>query len=133
MKIKHILEAKLAKHREGWMWAVKRDMEITLRGGRHDKHVTREFFEWIKDNKNTLNHLYKALQADAEAARDFLRDNWGEEPKGEHVAWHWIGELDYAELAVYQQLHKRMPFEELDYVARIMIDVVSDEVKGETL
>ena len=42
---------------------------------------------------------------------------------------HWVGELDYTELTVYQQLRKILPAEELDYVARIMIDVVADEVK----
>ncbi len=130
LKIKQILEAKYVNQKKGWLWVVKRDIEITLRGGRHDKHITMKFFNWAKDNKKTLNHLYLALQNNAQRAYEFLENNWGRPPTGEQLNFYWYGELDFTEFAVYQQLRKILhSTEELDYVARIMVDVVADEIK----
>ncbi len=129
MKLQQILEAKYVTQKRGWLWAVEEDIKTTLHQG-YDKYQTMEFFNWAKDNKKTLNHLYQELQDDVQRAADFLEDNWGRAPTGEQLNLHWYGELDYHELAVYQQLRKILPTEELDYVARIMVDVVADEIRN---
>ena len=131
LKIKQIIEAKYASQKKGWLWAVEQDVKITIRNG-HDENITMEFFNWVKDHEKTLDHLYRALQDDAQAAADFLENNWGRAPDGGQLNFYWIGELDYTELAVYQALRKILPAEELDYVARLLIDVVADENKNET-
>lgn len=128
MKLQQILEAKYVTQKKGWLWAVEKDVETTIRSG-YDENITMEFCNWAKDNKKTLNHLYKALQDDAQRAYDFLEDNWGIAPTNEQLNFYWVGELDHTELAVYQQLRKILPTDELDYVARIMIDVIADEIR----
>lgn len=128
MKLQQILEAKYVTQKKGWLWAVESDVKATIRSG-YDENITMEFCNWAKDNKKTLNHLYKALQDDAQRAYDFLEDNWGIAPTNEQLNFYWVGELDHTELAVYQQLRKILPTDELDYVARIMIDVIADEIR----
>ena len=130
MKLQQILEAKYVTQKRGWLWAVEQDCKTTIHAG-YDEHQTMEFFNWAKNNKKTLDHLYRALQDDAQRAYDFLEDNWDMPPTGRLVVDHWVGELDYTELAVYQQLRKIFPVEELDYVTRMLIDVVADEIKNE--
>ena len=128
MKLQQILEAKYVTQKRGWLWAVEEDVKTTIHQG-YDKDQTMAFFDWAKDNKKTLNHLYQTLQDSAQTAADFLEDNWGRAPTGEQLNFYWVGELDHTELAVYQQLRKILPAEELDYVARIMIDVIADEIR----
>ncbi len=128
MKLQQLFEAKYVSQKKGWLWAVENDVKTTIRSG-YDENITMEFLTWAKDNKKTLNHLYKGLQDDAQRAHDFLEDNWGWAPTNEQLNWYWVGELDYTELAVYQQLRKILPVDELDYVARIMIDVIADEIR----
>jgi len=130
MNLQQLLEAKYVTQKKGWLWAVEQDVKTTINAG-YDIDSTTEFFNWAKDNKKTLDHLYQAFQDDVQRSADFLEDNWGGiAATGEQLVWYWVGEIDYTELAVYQQLRKILPADELDYVARIMIDVIADEIRN---
>jgi len=128
MKLRRILEARLVKPK-GWLWAIENDVETTLRQG-YDKEQTMEYLEWVKDNKKTLNHLYIAMQADAQQAADDAEEHLGERLTGEQMLFRWMGVFDYRELAVYQELRKILAHEELDYVANMMVDVIADEIRS---
>lgn len=128
MKVNQLLEARLVKPK-GWFWAIEQDVKMTLRQG-YDKEQTLSYLEWARDNKKTLNHLYRALQIDAQQVADDVEEHMGQRLTGEELVYRWIGDLDYRELTVYQELKKLLPHEELDYVARMMVDVVADEIRN---
>ena len=127
MKIKHILEAKQASNRKGWFWAIEDDVKVSLKAG-HNRDQTMEYFNWVKDNRKTLNHMYVAFKSDLADIQE--QDVENEYPEhAENIIDAWIGQLDYREFAVYQQLRKILPSEELDYAVRVMIDAVVDEFR----
>ena len=128
MKVNQLIEARLVKPK-GWLWAIEKDVEMTLRQG-YNKEQTMEYLGWVKDNKKTLNHLYIAIQADAQQVADDAEEHLGERLTGEQLVFRWIGDLDYRELTVYQELKKILSHEELDYVANMMVDVVADEIRS---
>jgi len=126
--IQYLIEAKLARSHKTWFDVLEDDARITLRNTGYDSDVVHQVVEWARINKKTLNHMYHALRGNYQEITDHEVDP---DASIEEKIDHWMGNMDYRDLPIYNELVKRYDRENVSHVARMMIDTIVDEIRRE--